>query len=613
MLARSLILLFSLTACSGPQITGPRRLPADPVAAVQRTAERALVAAEAAVDPSILTCEEVEPGLLACPTEAHLANWAWSEHLIEPEEQYLAAPLTPPDPVEIQEGLAIYEDLLHSVVRRTRSQLDLWEHTPVLSAQEIYYFQDHPEVWEAAVEFRRTPAGRQRRDRFRSLVEELDGDHDALRHLALRDGFFYFEDPRTADWAADHLGLRDLFDDPELELERAGRRYALERGRGGHYYYADPELDRYRVRLTLFDRVGRPDELTPTAGYRLIDLRRRLGLDHIEVGPETGSGRSAEVVFLSGEEFAGQLVRIERGVAQVGVLGTPDDVRHALARSRVHAVVIYGLVDTAFTMVRENLFFDEPANEVGQQDGIMRLAFVDAFRNGQTQYTVNEVTYSVYDDSGRPRPPQVCIDYVTDAVERFSGRWWPEEGNGGGLPSDGNINIRDYMRYRQVRRLVQLAESLPHIASLLTFKREERVPFREREDFFQNLWKHRDDIRIADVVVIYGLRSDGRNHYHAFYVYDTDPVFGAPITVTDQAGHARIRSWTSIMSNAPRRFVRNIVRWNPSWILHPESVELAGYVREGAVRVARALGGDEAVPLSETTTELRATLWQREE
>jgi len=567
-----------------------------------------LVAAEAAIDPSVLTCEELETGLLACPTEAHLANWAWSEHLIEPEEQYLAAPLLPPDPVQIQEGLAIYEDLLHSVARRTRSQLDLWEHTPVLNAGEIYYFQDHPDVWEAAVEFRQTTAGRQRRNSFRSLVDRFEGDHDALRHLTLRDGFFYFEDATTADWAADHLGLRDLFDDPELELERAGRRYELERGRGGHYYYADPELDRYRVRLTLFDRVGLPDQLPPTAGYRLMDLRRRLGLDHIEVGPETGSGRAAEVFFLSGEQFTGQLVRSERGVARVGILGSPDDLRAALARSRVHAVVVYGLVDTAFTMVRENLFFDEPANEVGQQDGIMRLAFVDAFRDGQTQYTVNEVTYSVYDDSGRPRPPQVCIDYVTDAVERFSGRWWPDEDSGSASVSSGNINIRHYMRYRQVRRLVQLAESLPHIAGLLTFKREERIPYREREDFFQNLWKHRDDFRIADVVVIYGLRSDGRNHYHAFYVYDTDPIFGAPITVTDQAGHARIRSWSSIMSNAPRRFVRNIVRWNPYWILHPEPVELAGYVREEAVRRARALGGEEDGPISDSGSDFRAIL-----
>jgi hypothetical protein len=72
------------------------------------------------------------------------------------------------------------------------------------------------------------------------------------------------------------------------------------------------------------------------------------------------------------------------------------------------------------------------------------------------------------------------------------------------------------------------------------------------------------------VVVIYGRKADGRNHYHSFYVYETDPVFGMPTIIIDQAGHARIRSWHSVMQNGPRRSVRHRIRWNPEFLLPHE-------------------------------------------
>lgn len=575
----------ALAGCASPQLVvePPRRLPADPNAAALSTTARALSAAEAAVDPSLWQCEAIETDLFACPSAAHLNNWAWATHLLEPEERFLAAPLVPADPVEIREGLDVYDRLLHSVARRTRSQMDLWEHTPALSATEIQHFAGDPDLWADTVSYRSAPPGRSRRDRLRELVSTYRNAPKDLRHLVLRDGVFYFEDPLTAHWAAGHLLLRDLFDEEQIVLERGGRAFRLERGRSGHYYHTAPELDAYRARLTLFDRVGVEGALRPPASYHLSDLRRRFGIDHIEVGVEQGTGRRAEVVFLSGQRAEGILARAERGRGQLALLGEPSDVAALVEASRNHAVVVYGLVDTAFSMVRENLFFDEPANEVGQQDGIMRVAFIRAFRRGDLEYTVNGVTYDIYDSDGRPRPPQVCIDYITDAVERYAGRWWSEADDGEQLRTGGRIDVSDYMAYRQVRRLVQLAESRPHVASVVSFKSDERVPFRQREDFFQNLWKARDLFRIADVITIYGMRSDGRNHWHSFYVYDTDPIHGMPITLTDQAGHARIRAWTSLMSNAPARFVRDRVRWNPDWILNPTATDTAASVAYGAV------------------------------
>ena len=34
----------------------------------------------------------------------------------------------------------------------------------------------------------------------------------------------------------------------------------------------------------------------------------------------------------------------------------------------------------------------------------------------------------MFDASGRPRPPQVCIDFVLDTFERAGGTWWEARG-----------------------------------------------------------------------------------------------------------------------------------------------------------------------------------------
>jgi hypothetical protein len=254
------------------------------------------------------------------------------------------------------------------------------------------------------------------------------------------------------------------------------------------------------------------------------------------------------------------------------VVGAPDQVADAVLESGRHGRVIQGVLDTAFEMVREGLFFDEPDIEKGQQDGIMRMAFSEAFRRGMPEYKVNGVVYQIFDEEGHPRPPQVCVDYSTDAVERYAGRWWPNADSDRRSVIPGRINIRRYMPYRQVRALVGLADEHPAVADRYSFDAADQVAYRDRDAFFDNLWQHRDALREGDVIVIYGLRSDNRNHYHSFYIYDTDPVFGMPVAVTDQAGEARVRSWHQVMRSAPLRSVHHRVRWNPDWIETPEAV-----------------------------------------
>src|SRR4029078_1927259 len=58
----------------------------------------------------------------------------------------------------------------------------------------------------------------------------------------------------------------------------------------------------------------------------------------------------------------------------------------------------------------------------------MRYHWLVAYLNGQRQYRFNKDMYPVYGVDGDPIPPQVCIDFVYDTLERASGTWWQRSG-----------------------------------------------------------------------------------------------------------------------------------------------------------------------------------------
>ena len=78
------------------------------------------------------------------------------------------------------------------------------------------------------------------------------------------------------------------------------------------------------------------------------------------------------------------------------------------------------------------------------------------------------------------------------------------------------------------------------------------------------------------IVTVFGLRSDGKLHYHSFFVADRDPVTGAPIAVAANAGRPRMRSWENELQNAPARgifaHIRPKLPWLERWLLPEPSV-----------------------------------------
>jgi hypothetical protein len=217
--------------------------------------------------------------------------------------------------------------------------------------------------------------------------------------------------------------------------------------------------------------------------------------------------------------------------------------------------------------VEEALPFDEPKTEVGQQDGKLRQSWGWAYRFGRSQFDFNEDKYKVFDAKGRPRVPQVCIDFVTDTFERAGGSWYrargePRERTPGRIDF-GALGIDNE---RSVECFVEFAKMHPDAFEVVELPDDERVPYARKTDFFAHLSAHRDRYRPGDIVTIHGLRDDGKMHYHSFFVYSSDPVTGAPSLVAANAGRPRIRPWEGEMLSAPLRSIRARIRPRLPWL-----------------------------------------------
>jgi hypothetical protein len=217
--------------------------------------------------------------------------------------------------------------------------------------------------------------------------------------------------------------------------------------------------------------------------------------------------------------------------------------------------------------VVEALPFDEPKTEFGQEDGKLRQHWNWAYRYGRTQFEYNDDRYKVFDLVGRPRVPQVCIDFITDTFERAGGSWFRPRGEARErIPGNLDFSQLGIDNERSVERFVEFAKAHPDWFDVFDVPEEERVPYARRADFFAHLYEHRDRYRPGDIVTIYGLRDDDKMHYHSFFVYDRDPVTGAPSLVAANAGRPRIRPWEAEMITAPLRSIRARIRPKLDWL-----------------------------------------------
>jgi hypothetical protein len=400
----------------------------------------------------------------------------------------------------------------------------------------------------------------------RSLLRKLRSDKPRLRQVLLSQGYLYEERPAVARAFVKELTLADLFDEPRLYLHRDGE--ARELVRDGDDYL-DP--DGARIGLLLNDRVALSAEaLEPPLHLDLEEVRAVTGAQRITPLAIT---ETAAAVRLRYPDATTTEALIEQDGLETAVVCVDQPLAETQAAAR-RAERFWGwsraLEEAAERMVAERHLFDEPLDEAEgeQEDGQLRIEWRKAYYRGRRRFNYREEEYRVYDWRGNPTPPQVCIDFIFDTLERASGTWFNRRGSRPGR-SSGFLDfstLEGFLR-RQTPAVLEYAADPATPLSRYDIPSDDRIPFRDRERFAEALSRHADQILEGDVLVIHGLREEDRErHYHTLLVLRTEPLTGLPMVIADNAGRPRIRTVSSAMRSAPRRSIKHRLRVRPDWM-----------------------------------------------
>ena len=422
----------------------------------------------------------------------------------------------------------------------------------------------------------------------KGLVRRYGRSPETLRAVFLRDGYVYSDDPDLALALVETLRITHLYREPVVHLLRGRavhelRREARTRYLPERYVHADGPLKGVVAELLLGDRIAasRADvERAPLA----IDLSAAAadeGFDRLRVKHLSEAGLVAEVRYPGGAwvtaafDVEGASLRFACADGTPGALAARAKALEAIAGKRRALAKIRA---TAQAQVQEEPPFDEPKDEPDgeQQDGALRREWRRAYAQGSRHYTVGDVRYDVYDAEGRPVPPQVCVDFITDTWERASGTWYrplpPASGDErpkpapertvGGVDFDG----LDLPNRRSVAELLAFAKRHPDMFEVLDLPQEERIPFARRTEMFELLARRADDFAPGDVLVIHGVKADGQPHYHSVMIVEQDPITGVPTLVAGNAGRPREQTLEGVMARSPKRAIKQRIRPRPEWL-----------------------------------------------
>jgi hypothetical protein len=411
-------------------------------------------------------------------------------------------------------------------------------------------------------------------ERVRLVLQRHARDPEALRALLLREGYVYSTEPDEAVALVKGLELPKLFTEASLWLQRGAHLYELRRiaGRYPEYRFVDGPYAGATGELLLADRVAvRREELAEPLHRDLRPVAAEVGFDRVRIEQLRAGGLVAELRF--GGTWARALLPTEGAAVRFGCLDAPSATRAQVAAwqqaDAPRRRALGKLHEAVTAMVVDRLPFDRPRKAKDHlSDGQLRPLWLLSYRNGGGDFGHEKEGYFVYDEAGRPKPPQMCVDFVLDSYERASGTWFRPRGQKPGRDIGAlDLDALGVGNRAGVLAFGKFAESRTELFEFRRFPEAERIPFGDRAHFFAYLLEHADELHPGDVLAIQGIKRDGNIHQHAILLEDTDPVTGFPYGLADQMKWPRRRTWEGIMGEAPRRSLLFHVRPKPELLL----------------------------------------------
>lgn len=394
------------------------------------------------------------------------------------------------------------------------------------------------------------------------------------RSVLLREGYLYADRPELAFALVDLVAAQLLFSDREIWVQRGDRTLHAERSRTGHYVFTDGQERGERVRLLLFDRVGTG---TPPAPLHrdLRPLREKLGFDRVRIVHQGEHSMVADLRY--GSIWVRTLLAASGArLSKTCEVQNPDTAREVATFRRTEARrsrVLAPLRRAMVAGIEDALPFDEPITEYGQQDGRLRRLWNQAYLAGKGSFEFQGDKYYVFNAAGRPLVPEVCVDYLFDTIERASGTWWRNRGE----PRERVIGKIDFGTLadetrRRANSFIELAQQNPAWLDVDALSESERIPFKFPHRLSDYLTAEADRFRPGDVVLIRGYAPWDKpwqpkvQHVHSFFIYESDPVTGMPITLAGNPGRPLLQTWQFEAFRTPDRSIWTRVRPHLDWL-----------------------------------------------
>jgi hypothetical protein len=384
----------------------------------------------------------------------------------------------------------------------------------------------------------------------------------------------YADNPELAYALVGLVSAEHLFGHDKIWIRRGENLYSAKRVKG-RYYFTDGPSEGELVRLLLLDQIGHGAHPTETILRDFRALKYRLHFNQAEIRHVTQSRIVANLRYgalwiPSVLTSNGAHLRLECDIVSEHLADRLElEKREAERRQRVVQVLRHSMQ----LQIEDQLPFDEPRREFGfQLDGKLRSNWMYAYLNDRRSFAFNGDRYSVFSSNGQALIPQVCVDFVTDTLERASGTWWKGKGEGrarvvGKLDYEP-MNVLERAKLRRVPGFLQHARLLPEQFEVLDVAPAERVPLGERHRYIEYLLQHRDEFQPGDILMIRGpVPWDPiEMHFHSFYVYETDPLTGIPLAVVGNAGRPSVRYWEVEARRTPERAIWHRIRPKTQWL-----------------------------------------------
>lgn len=423
---------------------------------------------------------------------------------------------------------------------------------------------------------------------YRTLLSRTEHAWDALENLLpvfekrprigrqtlLRDGYLFAEDPQMAYALVGLVSAEHLFGHDKIWIKRGERTYHAKRVKG-RYVFVDGPNEGEPVRLLLLDRIGHGKAPQDTITRDLRSLRYRLHFNRAKIRHVTESHIIANLRY--GDLWVPSILRAEGAhlelECEIVTESLSDEVAKAKAEAARRSLMTQALRSSMQEQIRDQLPFDEPRREFGfQLDGRLRGNWLHAYLDGKSSYAFNGDRYFVFNGRGNPLLPQVCVDFLTDTLERASGSWWAPKGQPRkrlvGKLDYQPMNVVERAKLRRVPGFLQYTRDNPNHFQILDVEKRDRVPLGERSRMIDFLRENSDDYQPGDIVVIRGeVPWDPLElHYHSFFIYESDPLSGIPLALVGNAGRPSVRYWEVEARRTPKREIWHRIRPTTAWL-----------------------------------------------